>query len=220
MTRRAGIPTRSERGFTLVEIAIVMVFIGLLLGGILKGQEMVAQAKIKSVIADFSGISAAYSGYQDRYRAVPGDDPNAGLRWSGATSGNGDGQVAGKYNSQNAADESRHWWAHLRRAGFIAGAGGDQPFSSVTGIIGVQTGDGGSPIGPTLSGFSSLIVCFASLPDKMAIAVDIQMDDGTPNTGAMRGQLHTGGPSPDLNSAAASAYAETGSNVYTLCRPV
>ena len=67
-----------ERGFTLVEIAIVLVLIGLLLGGILKGQEMVNQAKIKNIIADFSGLSAAYLGYQDRYRAVPGDDLNAG----------------------------------------------------------------------------------------------------------------------------------------------
>ncbi|HYR36237.1 MAG TPA: prepilin-type N-terminal cleavage/methylation domain-containing protein, partial [Burkholderiales bacterium] len=55
----------AERGFTLVEIAIVLVIIGLLLGGILKGQEMITQAKIKNVIADFSGISAAYHGYVD-----------------------------------------------------------------------------------------------------------------------------------------------------------
>ena len=65
-----------QTGFTLVEIAIVLVIIGLLLGGILKGQEMITQAKIKNVIADFSGVSAAYHGYQDRYRAIPGDDPN------------------------------------------------------------------------------------------------------------------------------------------------
>ena len=181
---------------------------------------MVTQAKIKNLVADFSGISAAYSAYQDRYRAVPGDDPNAALRWAGATAGNGDGQVVGKYNSQNAADESRLWWAHLRRAGFVAGAGTDQPFNAVTGVIGVQTGDGGSPIGPVLSGFASLIVCFASLPDKMAISVDTQMDDGVPDKGAMRAQLHTAGPSPDLGATAASAYAETGVNVYTLCRPV
>lgn len=208
-----------ERGFTLVEIAIVLVVVGLLMGGILKGQEMVNQAKIKNLIADFSGVSAAYAGYQDRYRAVPGDDPNAGLRWAGATSGNGDGQIAGKYNSQTPTDESRLWWQHLRRAGFVSGAGTDQPFNAVTGIIGVQTGDAGATVAPALNGFVSLIVCFASLPDKMAISVDTQMDDGSPNTGSMRGQLNTG-PNPDIATAAASAYAETGSNVYTLCRPV
>ena len=89
---------RAQRGFTLVEIAIVLVIIGLLLGGILKGQEMITQAKIKNVVADFSGISAAYYGYQDRYRAIPGDDLNAATRWTtptAAVAGNGNGVVAG-----------------------------------------------------------------------------------------------------------------------------
>src|SRR5437773_11591749 len=72
--------TKRRQGFTLVEIAIVLVIIGLLLGGILKGQEMITQAKIKNVIADFSGVSAAYHGYQDRYRAIRGDDANAAKR--------------------------------------------------------------------------------------------------------------------------------------------
>src|SRR3954471_13371727 len=119
------------RGFTLVEIAIVLVIIGLLLGGILKGQEMITQAKIKNVISDFSGISAAYHGYVDRYKKIPGDDPCAGTtnsaisastcgtavgRWAGASHGDGNGVVAGKYNSSASADESRMWWDHLRRA--------------------------------------------------------------------------------------------------------
>src|SRR3954462_14105305 len=113
------------KGFTLVEIAIVLVIIGLLLGGILKGQEMVNQAKIKNSIADFSGISAAYYGYQDRYRAIPGDDPNAATRWAGATisatAGEaGNGSIQGLYNSTTATDESRLWWDHMRRSGFVA----------------------------------------------------------------------------------------------------
>ena len=125
-----------QTGFTLVEIAIVLVIIGLLLGGILKGQEMITQAKIKNVIADFSGVSAAYHGYQDRYRALPGDDLNAGTRWAvapAATPGNGNGVVAGAYNSATATDESRLWWDHLRRAGVESSAGED---SAVGGIGG------------------------------------------------------------------------------------
>jgi prepilin-type N-terminal cleavage/methylation domain-containing protein len=212
--------TADQRGFTLVEIAIVLVIIGLLLGGILKGQEMIIQAKIKNIVADFSGVSAAYYGYQDRYRAIPGDDPNAATRWSGATAGGGNGQVAGKYNSQTATDESRLWWDHLRRAGFVAGAGTQQPFNAVTGLLGVQTGDAGATVGPALGGFVSLIVCSANLPDKIAIAVDTQMDDGVPSTGTVRGQLHTAGPNPDIATSAASSFAETGANVYTLCRSV
>src|SRR3954451_19071164 len=91
-------------GFTLVEIAILLVIIGLLLGGILKGQEMITQAKIKNSIADFSGVSAAYHGSQARYRAIRGASPTAPSRWSGASVSPtaaevGNGKVQGKYNS-------------------------------------------------------------------------------------------------------------------------
>src|SRR3954469_16141500 len=88
---------KRNQGFTLVEIAIVLVIIGLLLGGILKGQEMITQAKIKNVIADMSGVSAAMYGYQDRYKSLPGDDKNAGTRWGTTAPGNGDGVITGVY---------------------------------------------------------------------------------------------------------------------------
>jgi prepilin-type N-terminal cleavage/methylation domain-containing protein len=208
-----------ERGFTLVELAIVLVIIALVLGGVLKGQEMVTQAKVKSAISDFSGLSAAYYGYQDRYRAIPGDDPGAAGRWPGAAAGDGNGRVEGRYNSQHPANESRLWWDHLRRAGFVAGSGTQQPFNALTGMIGVQTGDGASPTGPVLGGFISLIVCSSTLHDKVAIALDTQMDDGAPHTGTMRGQAQSS-PHPDIEASAASVYTETGATVYTLCRSV
>lgn len=210
------------RGFTLVEIAIVLVIIGLLLGGILKGQEMITQAKIKNSIADFSGISAAYHGYQDRYRAIPGDDPNAAGRWAGATVSTtpaevGNGKVQGKYNTTTSTDESRIWWDHLRRSGFVAGSGFNQPFNAFSGIIGVQTGDGAG--GTALGGFAGIIICSSSIPDKVAIALDTQMDDGTIDKGSVRGQQ--GGQNPDILAAVPAGdipYKETGTNVYTLCR--
>ena len=228
---------RKAQGFTLVEIAIVLVIIGLLLGGILKGQEMITQAKIKNVIADFSGVSAAYHGYQDRYRAIPGDDPNAATRWASMTNpapvaGDGNGIVAGTYNNGGTPCatnvESCSWWDHLRKAGFVSGNGPQQPFNAVTGQIGVQTGDGvGGPVlgaAAGAGGFSGLIICSANLPDKIAIAVDTQMDDGQRLTGTVRGQLQSA-PNPaivaDPTSAGAGGaanYAETGTNTYVLCR--
>jgi prepilin-type N-terminal cleavage/methylation domain-containing protein len=206
-----------QKGFTLVEIAIVLVIIGLLLGGILKGQEMIVQAKIKNAMADFSGISAAYHGYQDRYRKIPGDDDGA-ARWSGAKTGDGNGIVAGLYNSSTTDQESRTWWDHLRRAGFVAGNGQAQPTNAFAGMIGVQTGDGVSQAAPVMNGFSSLIVCSANIPDKVAIAIDTSMDDGVSSTGGVRAELQST-PNPAIGSTSA-AYAETGTNIYVMCRQI
>lgn len=208
---------RNAQGFTLVEIAIVLVVIGLLLGAILKGQELVVQARVKNLIADFNGLTAAHYAYQDRYRATPGDDGGA-TRWAGAVGGNGDGTVAGDYNSAVNNAESRLWWDHLRRAGFVAGSGQQQPVNSVAGMLGVQTGMG-TGSGSALGGFSSLIMCSANLADKIAVAIDSQLDDGSPGSGSVRAQLQSA-PNPSIANAAASAYAETGTNVYVACRQI
>jgi prepilin-type N-terminal cleavage/methylation domain-containing protein len=216
---------RKQGGFTLVEIAIVLVIIGLLLGGILKGQEMITQAKIKNVIADMSGVSAAMYGYQDRYRALPGDDNKAAGRWSSTapTIGTvGNGIVEGKWTT--AGTEAIVFWDHLRRAGFVSGTGPENPFNAVSGKMGVQTGDGTvtTPGGilsdgeatPTL--FTSLLLCSGSLPDKIAISVDAQMDDGLGKKGSVRGKKAAG--NPDTISSTADDYTEDGVSTYVVCR--
>jgi hypothetical protein len=200
-----------------VEFAIVLAIMALIVGGIFKGREMVTNAKIRSAEADFTGVAAAYYAYLDRYHAIPGDDPNAATRWPGATSGNGDGVVSGAYNSTTATDESRLFWDHLRRAGFIAGSGSAQPLTTFPGMIGVQTGSNGGTPSTALGGFAGLIVCSTNVPDKLAIAVDRQMDDGLIDQGSIRGQLQIGS-NPNIDTTADNVpYAETGTNLYTLC---
>jgi prepilin-type N-terminal cleavage/methylation domain-containing protein len=217
--------TRKEDGFTLVEIAIVLVIIGLLLGGILKGQEMITQAKIKNVIADMSGVSAAMYGYQDRYKALPGDDKLAD-RWGIALSASpGNGVIEGKY-SDAATAETMLFWDHLRRAGFVSGTGATNPFNAVSGKMGVQTGDGSGVNPKGVLGeaakdkmFTGLIMCSANLPDKIAISVDAQMDDGDGKKGSVRAQKQDAGPNPDLASEGAGAtYSEDGVSSYVVCR--
>src|SRR6202035_5215016 len=74
-----------NRGFTLIEIAIVLVIIGLLLGGVLKGQELINNAKVKSYATDFRNIPIMIYGYQDRFKALPGDDVNVQQHLPAAT---------------------------------------------------------------------------------------------------------------------------------------
>jgi type II secretory pathway pseudopilin PulG len=213
----------------LVEIAIVLVIIGLLLGGILKGQEMITQAKIKNVINDFNGITAAVTSYQDRYRALPGDDQNATTRWTtqAPANGNGDGVIAGLYNANNTAGtggapantaESNLFWQHLRIAGFVPGltmgtGSGTPPQNATGGIMGVET----AVVGTNGLGFTSVIVCSSNIPDKVAIAVDTQSDDANPGTGQIRAQLQTSA-NPNTAATPATAYVETAVSQYLVCK--
>jgi prepilin-type N-terminal cleavage/methylation domain-containing protein len=219
----------TETGFTLVEIAIVLVIIGLLLGGILKGQEMITQAKIKNVIHDFSGITIAITSYQDRYRALPGDDPNATTRWTtqAPASGNGNGIIAGLYNTNDTAGtagapaataESNLFWQHLRIAGFVPGltvgtGTGTPPPNATGGIIGVESG----VVGTNGLGFTGLIVCSSNMADKVAIAVDAQIDDSNSATGQVRAQLQAAA-NPPTAANPATGYVETGVNQYLVCK--
>ncbi|HEX7813257.1 MAG TPA: prepilin-type N-terminal cleavage/methylation domain-containing protein [Burkholderiales bacterium] len=116
---------RKQQGFTLIEIAIVLVIIGLLLGGILKGQELITSARVRNLISQQDGIKAAFFGFQDRYRALPGDYTQAAANVNGtALNGNGNGQIeiAATQISGSAVTEHILVWDHLSHAGFINGA--------------------------------------------------------------------------------------------------
>ena len=113
---------RKQHGFTLIEIAIVLVIIGLLLGGILKGQELITSARVRNLISQQDGIKAAFFGFQDRYRALPGDYTQASTNVNGvALNGNGNGQIEVAAPT-GTITEHILVWDHLSHAGFINGA--------------------------------------------------------------------------------------------------
>ena len=78
---------KKEQGFTLVELAIVMIIIGLLIGGVLKGQQLIENAKVTSTISQIKGFQAALNSFRDTYSAMPGDMRNALSRLSGCSDG-------------------------------------------------------------------------------------------------------------------------------------
>ncbi len=163
LTRKA----KDQRGFTLIEIAIVLVIIGLLIGGVLKGQAMIYNSKIKRYQGDIDGIRAAYYAYFDRYGYYPGDDPTANARW-GAVNGNGNGQLAG--------GELTQFWDHLRRAKFISGTGTAAPTHTFDGVFAVSyLAAMGNRLSATL------------IPADVGQATDQKTDDSVWNAGNVQG---------------------------------
>ena len=141
---------KAEQGFTLVELAIVMIIIGLLIGGILKGQELIANARVAATVTQIKGIDSATSTFQDKYNALPGDmlTPTTRLANCAAapcnTPGNGDGQVKDGANvtfAQAPATETLNFFVHLAAADLISGVnpnlgagwGGDYPTAQIGG---------------------------------------------------------------------------------------
>jgi len=179
-----------QSGFTLVELAIVLVIIGLILAAVLKGQEMIENGKVKNVVNDLRGVSTAYYAYQDRYHAIPGDDGAAANHFNGGTNGGGDGAITGLYSTTGttlAADgnaESEKFWQHTRLSGFMTGSGSNPATNTLGGILGVQSQV--TAAGASTYGMTGPVVCVGSIPWKIAMAVDTTIDDGNSNTGTVR----------------------------------
>ena len=114
-----------QSGFTLIEIAIVLVIIGLLLGGVLKGQELITSARVRNIIAQQDGIKAAFYGFQDRFRALPGDyiGASAFANIPGLTDNTFGGDGNGLIQQPNVpkTNEGTLAWMHLSHAGFLTG---------------------------------------------------------------------------------------------------
>jgi prepilin-type N-terminal cleavage/methylation domain-containing protein len=188
---------RQQSGFTLVEIAIVLVIIGLLLGGILKGQELINSAKVKNLANDFRVIPTYIYAYQDKYKALPGDDkladthltPPAGVT---ITNGNGNGVIDGAAFAGNPAvptGEALQFWQQVRLANLAAGPTntGDAAYVPQNAVGGSLSVSSMSPGQPWITGMTGTYqVCSKGILGKFAKQLDIQMDDGKTNTGSLQ----------------------------------
>jgi len=217
-----------QSGFTLVEIAIVLVIIGLLLVGVLQGQEMIENTKVKSVVSDMKSIQAAYNGYLDRYKTLPGDEAvgtYTARGWANTVGGNANGTLLAPVAATftNAAGENQAFWQSLRASGLLSGNVIDVlvpalPKHSLGGTIGVAVG------APTVYGLAGTFVCASNLTTKQAAAIDATIDgplaaDNVGNSrGNVRGATGAANLAPVAGVPADLPYNETATvTTWTLC---
>lgn len=214
---------KTQTGFTLIELAIVLVIIGLLLGGVLKGQELINSAKVKNLAADFKNVQVYMYGYQDKYRAQPGDDATArnhlGADAGQATGTVGNGKIDGSWLTVTNADESCYFWEHVRRAGFANGSypvdcatstSPTIPRNSEGGRIGIQSISGTPNFTKIANMDGATVICSDAIQGKLAKQLDIMMDDGDTQRGTVRVALSSA-------DGAVATTAITDSELYTVC---
>lgn len=182
-----------QRGFTLVEIAIVLVVVGLILGGVFKGQALIDSARVRALANELAGLRTAWYGFEDRYRAVPGDFTRAGTQIdSAARPGNGNGRI-------DDGGERAGVWQQLALAGFIGGdfdgrgaatgsasdvdcAAGTCPKNPFNGFykfsFGAQAGES--------DGMAHELFTGNRIPVNILAELDRKLDDGQPLRGRFR----------------------------------
>lgn len=194
--------SRPAPGFTLIELAIVLVIIGLLLGGVLKGQELIESARVRNIISQLDSIKAACYAFQDKYRALPGDYPGALAHANLAdianpqVGGNGDGVI----RDTPQARESLLAWVHLAHANLISGnyqasgslpdGGAEWPRNPYNATLQLQYDAAYSRSGgiPRLN-----LKTGNQIPARVLAEIDRKTDDGRADQGNFRFSAYNGG---------------------------
>jgi len=216
----------NQNGFTLIEIAIVLVIIGLLLGGVLKGQELINTARVRALSNTVDGITSAWFSFQDRYRGFPGDYSQASVNLPGGTTATDATKVG---NGLVDTDEERALvWEQLQQAGYITGSYDGVATNTKANEYGCNLTtcpDNGFGTGMILS-YGDLqqaqpgvnaheLITGRGIPVDVIAELDRKVDDGQPSAGAM--QLGIDGTNWSVSAACKTGTAPN--EVYQLQTP-
>lgn len=205
--------TPPQDGFTLVELAMAMMIIGLVTGGLLMAQSFLDNARVNATIAEFKALRAAHYTFRDKYKALPGDMAGAMNRIPGCDAahdcgdGDGNGMVGVRINNVETiaasagVRENILYWKHLALADMIEGIDTAAPATAAASAYGVthpaaRIGGGWNAIMTSAEGFgdygsNGLVFQLTGAPNtnapvvepRFAAQMDAKMDDGRPNTG-------------------------------------
>jgi len=156
--------SRPEKGFTIVEVAIVLVVIGFLIGAVMKGQAILYNARMHKVASDLKEYAHAFLLYYDRYGMYPGDENDPSFPAGDSFNGNHNGLI-------DTANEQTNAWQDLFNAMGVVRRG-----SPVRG--------GSYDFGSRAFGFGTRnYISVSQLPNAMAQALDAKYDDGLHDRG-------------------------------------
>lgn len=192
-----------QKGFSLVELSIVLVILGLLVGGILGGRSLIRAAELRATAREYESFQTATNLFRNKYMAFPGDMKNASAFWGdwnsdgtpagaeGAMNGNGDGVVTGT--------ERLSYFRHLSLAGLVAGSySGNHALPAMDAIAGVNVPhsklaganlyiNSRNDIYETGGNYLQIQAAagppWSILSPADAWAVDSKLDDGNPSSG-------------------------------------
>jgi prepilin-type N-terminal cleavage/methylation domain-containing protein len=188
---------RRQAGFSLIELAVVLIIIGLLLAGILKGGDLIESARQKRVVGQLNEVRMATSAFLDKYDALPGDfNKAAAFIKPNLLNGNGNGIIDG--SGLGSGSEALAFWSHLAAAGFIGHPGLES--ESAVGEFGKGAPEsslgGGFTVENNPNGLSGLWFILGKkhgehgtgglLTPLQALSIDKRIDNGHPTSGKVR----------------------------------
>lgn len=187
---------QGQEGFTLVELSIVLVIVGLLIGGVLKAQQLIEDARVSRTLTQVEAFRTATAAFVDRYGALPGDFAQADSRISGVTAGdNGNGN--GRIDGSGSTGEGLLFWEHLARAGLVIGDYDGATAQLGVGLPSASLGGGFNAVTVSVQGLAANWLLLGSptaagattgalLTPEVAARMDSRIDDGRPDTGLVR----------------------------------
>jgi len=180
------------RGFTLIELAVVMVIIALLMMVLFKGGTLIGTGQSQQVLAAVKDLGAGVAQFRSTYRYLPGDMPDAATRLPGVavcnpvgapTTANGDG------NGRVDAVEVQCVTEHLFRAGIIK-SNAPITFSTSRGIVTLRViARSASALSASFPSSTRNVIEVATVPCQIAQDLDAKTDDGNFSTGNTRASV-------------------------------